>query len=242
MFDTSKPFVELALVIAAVFALGQASLTAQTTQPCPDPWSLCSTATYDDLVNDLKAGRIPSGDADLTAVRMKYAASADYDPEEGAAQIPEMYQKLNEKDYEGALKIANDVLAKQYVNIDAHQGASRAYDGLHDEGGAKLHSVIGMFLARSVFRSAGDGTNPSCHFSYGPSCGTSIVTALKVISKQEEYAVARGSGLRPLKQSSVHQGGRSYDRVEFINTYDNSPVTLYFDATLVEQHMQGTHS
>lgn len=245
MLDTNKPLVELALVIGAFFALGQVSLTAQTTQPCqwsPNPWSPCSAASYDDLVNDLEGGRIPSGDADLTAVRMKYAASADYDPEEGAAQIPEMYQKLDEKKYEGALKIANDVLAKQYVNIDAHMVAARAYEGLHDDGRAKLHLVIAMFLVRSVFRSAGDGTNPSCHYSYGPSCGTSIADTLKVIPKQEEDAVARAAGLRPVKQSAFHEGGRSYDRVEFINTHDNSAVTLYFDAAFVEQHTQRTHS
>ena len=172
---------------------------------------------------------------------MKYAASQEYDPESGSLKINDMYKKLDEKDYEGALKIANAVLVKQYVNIDAHRVAAKAYERLHiDDGRAKLHYVIALGLVRSILKSGGRGRNSSCVFSYSKSCGTSMATAYKVISIQEEYAFARYWGLRPVKRSSLQESGRSYHEVKFVDTSDNSTVALYFDVTLIHQGMHGS--
>jgi hypothetical protein len=55
---------------------------------------------------------------------------------------------------------------------------------------------------------------------------------------QEEHGFARAAGLRPVKQSFVRNEGHSYDVVNFVNTNDNSPVTIYFDVTLPEQHAE----
>ena len=238
MFDTKRPLTSLAVLSAAVFAITPVHVSSRTSQP--SPWSPGSTASYQELVNYLKAGQIPGGEIDLTQVRMKYAASREYDPELGSLKINDMCKKLNEKDYEGALKIADAVLAKQYVNIDAHRVAAKAYEGLHDDGRAKLHYVIALGLVRSILKSGGHGENSTCVFSYGKSCGTSIATAYKVISVQEEYAFARDLGLRPLKRSSLQESGRSYDEVTFVDTNDNSSVALYFDITLINQRMRGS--
>jgi hypothetical protein len=237
VFDTKRPLTSLALLGATVLAISSLPVSSHTSQP--SPWSPGSTASYQELVNHLKAGRIPGGEVDLTQVRMKYAASREYDPEFGSLEINEMYQKLNEKDYQGALKIANAVLAKQYVNIDAHRVAAKAYDGLHDDSRSKLNYVIALGLTRSILKSGGH----SCVFSYGKSCGTSIARAYKVISVQEEDALARYLRLRPAERSSLYEDGRSYDEVKFVDTNNNSIVTLYFDITLTQQRMhRSSHS
>ena len=266
----TKPGFGLALAFG--MALGSAAVAAQTLQPgatvvhpndCPsdrarfDEWSAGSTASYEELVGDAKAGHIPEG-LDLRQLRLKYAESPSYDPEAGSAEISEMNQKLADKDYDAALQIASDILAKQYVNIDANRVMAKVYDEWsHDSdqykacfftGAAKLHYLIALGLTRSIYASAGDGKNPNCQYSYGESCGTSIGTALKLISLQEEDALARGGGLQLVKRSSMKEGGHSYDVVNFVNTNvvhcaacgsaDNSPVTLYFDVTVPQQYAE----
>lgn len=258
----TKPGFGLALAFG--MALASAAVAAQTLRPpCSseparfDEWSAGSTASYEELVGDAKAGHIPPG-LDLRQLRLKYAESPSYDPEAGSAEISEMNQKLADKDYDAALQIASDILAKQYVNIDAHRVMAKVYDEWsHDSdqykarffsGAAKLHHLIALGLTRSIYASAGDGKNPNCQYSYGESCGTSIGTALKLISLQEEDALARGGGLQLVKRSSMKEGGHSYDVVNFVNTNvvhcaacgsaDNSPVTLYFDVTVPEQYAE----
>lgn len=110
------------LALAFGMALASAAVAAQTLRPpCSseparfDEWSAGSTASYEELVGDAKTGHIPPG-LDLRQLRLKYAESPSYDPEAGSAEISEMNQKLADKDYDAALQIASDVLAKQYVS------------------------------------------------------------------------------------------------------------------------------
>jgi hypothetical protein len=171
------------------------------------------------MVKKVQGGDLSIDFADL---RMKYAASPQYEPEESSDKVKDMYGRLNAKDYKGALKTANAILEKQYVNIDAHAVASEAYEGLHEEAAAKLHHDIVVGLVRSILGS-GDGT--------------SIGTAYKVISIGEEYALMRVLGLMPSKQSYLHEGNRSYDEMEMISRRDNSTVKRYFDVTVSDEHM-----
>lgn len=175
--------------------------------------------SYDDMVKKVQGGDLS---IDFTDLRMKYAAGSKYEPEEGSDQIKEMYRKLNAKDFKGALDEANAVLAKQYVNIEAHVVASFASAGLQDEAARKLHHDIAVGLARSILDSGS---------------GTSTDTAYKVISVQEEYAIMRLMGWMPGKQSYLNQGSRTYDKMEMIDQKDNSTVTRYFDVTLSDQAM-----
>lgn len=181
--------------------------------------TLPATLSYDDMVKKVQGGDLSINFADL---RMKYAASPKYEPEEGSDQIKEMYGKLNAKDFKGALDEANAVLAKQYVNIDAHVVASFAAAGLQDDAAGKLHHDIAVGLARSILDS---------------SDGASTDTAYKVISVQEEYAIMRLMGWMPGKQSYLSQRSRTYDKMEMIDRKDNSAVTRYFDVTLSDQAM-----
>jgi hypothetical protein len=204
-------------VAAAILILG---VSGASQQKQPDKPPSPAGPTYEEMVAKLKQGDLS---VDFTALRMKYAASPQYEPEEGSDEVGGMYQALNKKDFQGALDIANSILEKQYVNIDAHMVASDAYAGLNNDAMAKLQHDIAAGLLRSIL---------------GSGNGASVETAYKVISIAEEYALMRAMGWRPQKQSYLHQGARSYDEMEMLDTKDNSTLTVYFDTTLSDQLME----
>ncbi len=201
-------------VAAAVLIL---SVSGASQQKQPDKPPSPTGPTYEEMVGRLKQGDLS---VDFTDLRMKYAASPQYEPEEGSEEVGKMYQALNKNDFQGALDIANSVLEKQYVNIDAHMVASAAYAGLNNDALSKLHHDIATGLLRSIL---------------GSGNGARVETAYKVISVAEEYALMRAMGWRPQKQSYLPQGARSYDKMEMLDTKDNSTLTVYFDTTLSDQ-------
>jgi Domain of unknown function (DUF4919) len=171
------------------------------------------------MVQAVKVGDLSINFADL---RMKYAASPDYEPEGFSDETKDMYRKLNSKDYQGAVKTANAVLEKQYVNIDAHMVASAAYAGLNDEEQAALHHNIAVGLLRSILES-GDGA--------------STATAYKVIAIAEEYSLMRAEGWLPGKQSYLQENKKSYDKMEMRDAKSGTTITKYFDVTLSDEDM-----
>jgi len=209
-----------ASAIGAAVAVLILGVSGASQQKQPDAPTSPAGPTYEEMVAKLKQGDLS---VDFTDLRMKYAASPQYEPEEGSEEVSTMYQALDKKDFQGALDIANSVLEKQYVNIDAHMVASVAYAGLNNDAMAKLHHDIAAGLLRSILGS-GNGAN--------------VETAYKVISVAEEYALMRAMGWRPQKQSYLHQGARSYDEMEMLDTKDNSTLTVYFDTTLSDQLME----
>jgi len=218
MTDNRSSSLPRLLWLAIVVVVSMASTPTQPHQQAAG--NTPASQSYDEMVRQLKAGVVS---LDFTQLRMKYAASPEYAPEEGSDKIRPMYTALNAKNYKGALKTANAVLEQQYVNIDAHVVASLAYAGLHDQAASKLHHDIAIGLVRSILNSGS---------------GTTVATAYKVISVEEEYALMRLMGLRPGRQSYLHEGKRSYDKMEMFNPKDNSTVTWYFDVTLSEQQME----
>jgi hypothetical protein len=218
MFKISRRQGWLLLAVACLLAGPTKSVQSQDGQPTSV--APLTASTYSDMVQKLKSGDLS---VDFAKLRMSYASTSNYDPEEGSDQIKDMFGKLNAKDYRGALKAANAVLDKQYVNIDAHLVASSAYEGLHDDVAAKMHHDIVVGLVRSILDSGS---------------GTSTATAYKVISVGEEYSVMRVLGWIPNKQSYVHEGARSYDEMEMLDQRSNTPVTRYFDVTLSDEHME----
>jgi hypothetical protein len=175
--------------------------------------------SYQEMVKKAESGDTA---VDFGGMRMKYAASKDYEPEAGSEETKAMYQNLQAKNYQGALDEANKLMKIQYVNIDAHMGASAAYTGLHNEAAAKLHHDIAASLLKSIKAS---GT------------GTSVDSPYVVIAVAEEYAFMRAMGYLPSRQSYLHKGKKSFDEMEMTDTKDNSKVTVYFDVTLSDQSM-----
>ena len=87
-----------------------------------------------------------------------------------------MNAALNQKNYEEALKIAEAVLAKNFVEINAHITAQIAYQETGNAERAQFHKFMVDGLLNSI-KSNLDGK--------------SVATAFEVISINEEYGVVR---------------------------------------------------
>jgi hypothetical protein len=95
---------------------------------------------------------------------------------------------LNQKNYEEVLKIADSVLAKNFVEINAHMAAQIAHQELGNADRAQFHKFMADGLLKSI-KGNGDGK--------------SVDTAFEVISINEEYGLIRSLGVRPIKQALV---------------------------------------
>ena len=112
-----------------------------------------------------------------------------------------------------AAKQAEIVLAKNYVDINAHMVAHIAYRQQGDAEKARLHRQWADGLLASV-KASGDGKSPA--------------TAWHVISTSEEYAVFRSMNLRPVGQALINDKGHSYDEMKVIDP-QNTESKLYFN-------------
>lgn len=205
--------------ITAILMLCPIAIHAQDKPPDKEslPAQAPSSDTYDDMVKKLQAGDLT---IDFTDLRMKSMHGTKHSALPDST-MRDVHAKLNEKNYEEALKLANAMVAYSYVNIAAHIAASDACNGLGKKDEANLHHDVALRLLRSIYHS---GT------------GASTDTAFKVISVDEEYALMHAMGLRPGRQSLKSDKSGVYDVLEMTDPKDNSKVTWYFDISLSFGH------
>jgi len=165
---------------------------------------------YAGLVDRLKAG---DRSVDFTEMRKAFTATPAYS---GTMMIfyRSLWGALNMRDFEGALKIVDTVLERNYVEPNAHMVASIAHGELGHREEAQFHRFIADGLLRSI-TSEGDGKTPE--------------TAYKVIDISEEYALFRAMNLKPKLQSMVpSNGGPIVDQMLVIDGRTNEERTMYF--------------
>jgi len=166
--------------------------------------------SYESLLE--KARRGDPG-LDFTALRM---ASADRLAKTSAAD-PElrkkMFEALHKDQWAAVIEIGNQVLAQNYLDIDAHMFVAHAYEKSHEPEKAAPHRTMGNGLMSSILAS---GT------------GRSLETAFVVISVEEEYSVLHHYRLASGKQDLVTGGGHSYD-VLTAQTDTHEEATVYFN-------------
>jgi hypothetical protein len=121
---------------------------------------------------------------------------------------------LNQKNYEEVLKIADSVLAKNFVEINAHMAAQIAHQELGNADRAQFHKFMADGLLKSI-KGNGDGK--------------SVDTAFEVISINEEYGLIRSLGVRPIKQALVENKGRSYDGIAVVDPQTSRESVIYFN-------------
>ena len=165
---------------------------------------------YAALVAAAKAG---DPTVDWQALRFAYADSPGFDlygmGQEAARK--QMFTALNAGDSKAAIAAADQVLAADYVDIDAHVIQELAYRKLGDTVAADREHAIAVGLLHSI--ETGDGKTPE--------------TAFTVITVGEEYTVARLNGLTPRGQALVQSGGHSYDKLDLMDR-DGKSLSLYF--------------
>lgn len=176
--------------------------------------------SYEEMVERVKGG---DQTIDFRQLRFAYMDSKSYSHSpDTEPQKKAMTTALNSKDFQGAIKNADVVLASNYVDMDAHFVEYVANRELNLSDKADLHKFVLQALLKSI-TDFGDGKTPE--------------TAFQVIQVHEEYVLLRfmGVGL-PESQSLLHKNGHSFDEVKFKDPKSGEPITLYFNVDIPTKH------
>jgi len=151
---------------------------------------------------------------DFTRLRMLYAESQSYattrDDDEG-----EMIDLAVKGRYAEARDKARAILARNYMNIEAHMASVVVCRGLKDESCGAHHLFVARGMLDSI-RNSGDGKT--------------MKTAFVVISVPEEYALLRVLGLDRVEQSLARgDDGKMYDVLKVRNASTSEETTLFFN-------------
>lgn len=167
-------------------------------------------ARYQSLLAAAKAADQP---VDWQALRFAYADRPSFNVfRDGLENIrKQMFAAVSSKDYAGALNLAQRIIGQDYIDADAHLIIFLCYVKMGQPEKGVRDREIGLGLIRSI--NTGDGRTPA--------------TALSVITVPEEYTFLRASGLRPVSQSLVKEGGHSYDLLSVIDQ-TGKPRPVYF--------------
>jgi hypothetical protein len=166
---------------------------------------------YEDMVETIRSGNT---NINFRQLWLAYVAFHVRNPlKDTEPQKQAMNQALRDKNYQGAVKEAEEVLRKNFVDLDAHSVELTAY---HEQQRNDLADVQNHILdgLRSSMTHVGDGK--------------SVETAFEVRNIPEEYLVLRFAGLTPSKQSLVFVGGHSYDFLEAVDPKTGDKFKLYF--------------
>lgn len=210
------------------------ALYAQTpqTQPTPQPTPQATpqptpAAVKDDAKKEVKKSpdakkrykelleKAKKGEAvDFREMRLAFFETPEYSPLTGMLDYRALNGPLGQGDYAGAVKAAEAVLERNFVDVNAHMVAYIAHRETKNEEKAKYHRAVAEGLLNSI-KATGDGKSPE--------------TAYEVISISEEYAMFRAMGVRAIKQSLVQDKGHSYDAVVVVDPRTNQQTTYYFN-------------
>ena len=158
-------------------------------------------SVYSHLVERLKSG---DRSVDFTELRMAFTDTPAYN---GLmmATYRQLWNTLNMKDFEAALKVVDAVLQRNYAEPNAHMVATIANAQLGRQQESQFHRFIADGLLKSIM-SQGDGRTKE--------------TAYRVIDISEEFALFRALNLTPKGQgaSAPQEGEPIFD---IITVFDN---------------------
>lgn len=168
-------------------------------------------SAYGQLVERLKSG---DRTVDFTELRMAFTETANYNGMMMGV-YRQLWNPLNAKDFEGALKVVDLVLQRNYAEPNAHMVAAIAHSQLGRQEESQFHRFVAESLVRSIM-SQGDGKTQE--------------TAYRVIDISEEYAVFRMLGLSPRSQgaSAPKDGEPIVDTMTLIDNRTKEERVMYF--------------
>jgi len=167
---------------------------------------------YYDLVKKLKSNNT---NVDFQALRLSYTKTQDYKPygaDDSAKDAA--FDALNKKNYAEALKRAESVLEKNYVDLDIHLLCLIAHREMGNSEKSAFHSAVLKGLVGSLYAS-GDGTTPE--------------GAIVVISVSEEYFLLKANGLKAIKSSSMMINDHHCDKMDVENKKTAEKKVIYFN-------------
>jgi hypothetical protein len=203
------------ILVFAVFAVA-AQTPQETPKPTPqeaakeDPKPAKKTK-YDTLLEKVKQ-KDPS--VNFTELRHAFYESPNYNPYAPMMSYRPLNAAIAQKNYEEALKIAEGVLAKNFVEINAHIVAEIAYRETGNAEKAAFHKYIVEGLLNSI-KASNDGKSKE--------------KAFEVISINEEYGLIRTLGVKPIQQALVEDKGHSYDVITVVDPQTNQQSQIFFN-------------
>lgn len=173
---------------------------------------------YSDL---LAAAQQDPSSADFHALRMAYTRSDRYRPyTQQKGLITALDTALRTSDLDTALDVAKQLLAANYLDIEAHMAAAYVYTMQENVEMAKHHQLFANGLIKAILRS-GTGRDPDAAFI--------------VIDIPEEYTIMRLLGLEPSSQKLLNYQGQWIDMME-VHAHDAgddaTAFKLYFNIDL----------
>lgn len=148
-------------------------------------------------------------------LRFAYAETPQYNPYGGIkAEVKSvMLEAVHNNEYNQALQYAEKILKENFVDIDAHFVASKAYGKTGNKEKADYHWAIVRLLIQSILGD-GDGDKPE--------------TAMEVISVDEEYIILSVKGLRSISYTTVQANGHNYDKHTVVDSVSGKTSEVYF--------------
>ena len=172
-------------------------------------------ASYDALVGELKAGNTA---IDYQALRFARAELPGYNPYDALADPDkgDLIRAMAANDADRVAAIANDIVARDYTDIDAHAALSTVLErsGRRDEAAFELAVANGLL---SSIEQSGDGTTPE--------------TAFVVVGIAEEYSFLGARGVQVARQSLIQTDRGPVDALEVVNPTTNERSTIYFNVS-----------
>lgn len=181
------------------------------TPAAPTPAQADAQKKYDALLEQAKKGE---GAVDYKALRFAFFETPSFNPMVGMMVYRSLWNVAGQGNWAEAVKQAESVLEKNYVDVNAHMVAYIAHREQKNEEKAKYHRRWAEGLLDSI-KSGGDGK--------------SLETAWHVISISEEYALFRALNMRPVGQSLANEKGHAFDVMKTVDPQTNAEVTFYFN-------------
>jgi hypothetical protein len=210
----------LATRVLGILGLGM-SMVVQGALAPRAAYAAPAQPTYQSLLEMARRG---DRGLDFTALRM---ASANRLAKASAADPvlrKKMFDALHKDQWSAVIEIGNQVLAQNYLDIDAHMFVALAYEKSHQPEKAAPHRAMGDGLMKSILAS-GDGRTPK--------------TAFVVISVDEEYSVLHHYRLMSTKQDLVTADGHSYDVLTAeTDTHEEATVIFNIDKVMAIEDAQ----
>ncbi len=203
------------LTIAILFSLLLIGCTNDSIQVKTEIKAPKKVETYEQILKRVKA---KDKDVDFREFRIAYTKSDYYNPYEQNIKIrKEMSLALSDKKHEKALKLANEILERNYVDIEAHMVCLVVYQDIKKENEYEYHAYVLDGLIGSIIKS-GNGDSPK--------------TAFEVICVREEYIILDILGYKTLKQSLIEKNGHKYDAMEVEEIKTKKKTTIYFNVDI----------
>ena len=165
---------------------------------------------------DALIARVKQSDESVDFLRLRrlYAESGTFTPYRDDAE-ESMIAAAGAGQDEAALKIAREILARNYMNIEAHMASTVVCTNLGDAMCAAHHGYAARGMLKSILAS-GDGKTPA--------------TAFVVVNTPEEYAIVRVLGVRVVSQSLMRSAdGHAYDVLTVRDAGTGQESLLYFN-------------